>query len=105
MSVMGFFSVPPRLFPFAIAAVLQAIMPQVSALGHGLGIVVGFLYCYGWLDPVMPSLSTAASGDMHPLLENVRGWECYIRRPEHRTNHFFLMQIDREQAPVWRDLV
>merc|ERR1711998_466279 len=34
-SLFGMVTVPPRIFPFALAIVLQAVMPQVSALGHG----------------------------------------------------------------------
>jgi len=79
-SVFGMFTVPPRVYPFAIAIAISAMMPQVSALGHGLGIAVGFLYCFGYLDSLMPSGSTVAGIDarLSPLLK----LDCFVARPE-----------------------
>lgn len=54
MSVFGFFRVPTKLYPWVLLVIMQIIMPNVSFLGHLSGIMVGFLYSYGYLGIFQP---------------------------------------------------
>jgi len=81
-SLFGMITVPPRVFPFALAVLLQAAMPQVSALGHGCGIVVGFLHCFGYLDVSLPSAATVRMIESHAFLTGLRRLECFVPLPE-----------------------
>jgi len=55
-SLFGF-SVPTKLYPWAMLFILQFIMPGVSFLGHMSGILVGFAYTFGFLNWLIPSPS------------------------------------------------
>ena len=54
-SLFGLFSVPSRLYPWALLVFLQFVMPNISFLGHLSGILVGTLQYFGALDVLFPS--------------------------------------------------
>jgi membrane associated rhomboid family serine protease len=47
---LGFVSLPPALYPWALLILTQFIMPNISFLGHLAGILTGNLQYFGWLD-------------------------------------------------------
>jgi hypothetical protein len=47
---LGFVSVPPALYPWALLVLSQFIMPNISFLGHLAGILTGNLQYLGLLD-------------------------------------------------------
>jgi rhomboid domain-containing protein 1 len=51
-SVFGFFSVPSYLYPVALLVALQMFMPNLSFTGHLVGIFMGALQIFGFLDPI-----------------------------------------------------
>lgn len=59
-SVMGLFLVPKDLYPWAMLLFMSIIIPNASLLGHGTGIVVGYLYTIGLLKFIVPSSQTFA---------------------------------------------
>lgn len=40
-SIFGFFSVPARVYPWALLVFWQILVPQASFLGHLAGVTVG----------------------------------------------------------------
>ncbi|CDF34719.1 unnamed protein product [Chondrus crispus] len=55
VNVFGFFSMPKRWYPWALAAILQLLSPRLSILGHLSGIVLGYALVYGYLNRLSPS--------------------------------------------------
>ena len=49
-SLFGFISVPSWAYPWVFLVGLQIIMPQISFMGHLVGILTGNLEYYGFLD-------------------------------------------------------
>jgi membrane associated rhomboid family serine protease len=54
-SVFGFFSVPTRVYPWVLMALIQYLVPNVSLVGHLAGILVGLLHVYGSTSFLIPS--------------------------------------------------
>ena len=54
-SIFGMFSVPSRMYPFILLIILQVVIPNISFLGHGAGILVGLLVVHGGLNFLLPS--------------------------------------------------
>ncbi|KAG0584066.1 hypothetical protein KC19_3G182200 [Ceratodon purpureus] len=74
-SVFGFFSVPAKLYPWALLVLFQLLMPRASLLGHLAGILSGFAYTYGLFYYVMLSSSKYAYIEGLPFLAPL------VRRP------------------------
>ena len=54
-SIFGMFSVPSRMYPFILLIILQIVIPNISFLGHGAGILVGLAVVYGGMNFILPS--------------------------------------------------
>jgi hypothetical protein len=54
-SVFGLFSVPARLYPLALVALWQLLVPQASLIGHLAGLAAGQAHVAGLLRPLGPS--------------------------------------------------
>jgi len=78
-SIFGFFSVPAKIYPWALLVILQFIMPGISFLGHLSGILSGVLYVYGYLNIFLLSNATLSK------IESSLGWivmrDGYITNP------------------------
>ena len=70
-SVFGLFSVPTKLYPWVLMAVLQFLIPGVSLLGHLCGLLVGCAHVAGWFDRVLPSVGTARKWEETPWMGRV----------------------------------
>ena len=53
---------PSRVYPLALLALLQVLLPGVSLLGHLCGVALGYVFVWGYLDACLlsPSLAGAA---------------------------------------------
>ena len=67
-SVFGLFSVPTRLYPWALMLAISLAVPGVSLLGHLAGILVGGAHVAGWLGWLLPSLPTLRKLEESPWL-------------------------------------
>jgi len=47
--VLCFFTVPLLYYPWALLLFIQLLIPQASFLGHLVGMLTGYFYCWGWL--------------------------------------------------------
>lgn len=56
--------VPSTLYPFVLLVVFQCL-PRVSFLAHVSGLIVGFAYVHGFLDPIHPSAKRFAAVERH----------------------------------------
>lgn len=74
-SIFGFFSVPAKLYPWALLVLFQLLMPRASLLGHLAGILSGFAYTYGLFHYVMLSSSKYAYVEGLPFVAPL------VRRP------------------------
>eukprot|EP00300_Choanocystis_sp_HF-7_P026072 c28649_g1_i1.p1 GENE.c28649_g1_i1~~c28649_g1_i1.p1 ORF type:complete len:327 (-),score=-20.42 c28649_g1_i1:20-1000(-) len=54
-SIFGFFNVPSQFYPWALLIIFQIIMPGVSFIGHLSGMLVGYMYCFGFLNYLLLS--------------------------------------------------
>jgi membrane associated rhomboid family serine protease len=52
-NVFGTVQVPTYWYPWVLLVVLQFIMPNLSFLGHLVGILTGTVQCQGWLDGLL----------------------------------------------------
>ncbi|KAL6047790.1 SET domain-containing protein [Balamuthia mandrillaris] len=59
--LFGMIEVPSKLYPWILLVVMQLLFPRASLLGHLSGIIVGYLYIWGWLDIMRPSAATFSS--------------------------------------------
>lgn len=55
VNVFGFFSMPTRWYPLALAGLLQFLAPNLSLMGHLSGILLGYCIVFGYLQPLTPS--------------------------------------------------
>lgn len=53
-SIFGLFTVPPRVYPWALLLVFQLLMPGVSFLGHLSGILAGYACTCHQLSVIKP---------------------------------------------------
>lgn len=54
-SIFGFFSVPAKIYPWAMMLLWQLLLPGVSFLGHLGGVLAGEAHVRGWLNWMTPS--------------------------------------------------
>ena len=57
-SVFGLFTVPTKLYPWALMLSISLFVPGVSFMGHLAGILVGGAHSSGWLGWCLPGLPT-----------------------------------------------
>ncbi|KAJ1457624.1 hypothetical protein M885DRAFT_461626 [Pelagophyceae sp. CCMP2097] len=62
-SVLGFFNVPAKLYPWAMLVLMQVLLPNVSFVGHLGGLLVGFAETQGLLWCLAPSRACEAAFD------------------------------------------
>ncbi|CAM6117630.1 unnamed protein product [Calypogeia fissa] len=74
-SIFGFFTVPAKLYPWALLFLFQLLMPSVSLLGHLSGILSGFLYTFGVYERALCGHSA------YSAVENASALGCFVRRP------------------------
>ncbi|KAL2635218.1 hypothetical protein R1flu_006697 [Riccia fluitans] len=74
-SIFGFFTVPAKLYPWALLFLFQLLMPSVSLLGHLSGILSGFAYTFGWFNMFLLAPSAYSS------VENCGALSFCVRRP------------------------
>ncbi|KAL3692717.1 hypothetical protein R1sor_006368 [Riccia sorocarpa] len=74
-SIFGFFTVPAKLYPWALLFLFQLLMPSVSLLGHLSGILSGFAYTFGWFNMFLLAPSS------YSAVENCGALNFCIRRP------------------------
>ena len=112
-SLFGMVWVPARLYPFAVALLVQLLLPHISALGHGCGIAVGYLYCWGYLDVVMLSrdMATTSEAACLKLLNHLRILDAAANPSYHTklpaaSSPFLQAQEARERQPTgpWGEL-
>lgn len=53
-SILGLFEVPAAVYPWALLVFWQLLVPQSSFFGHMSGLLVGELFCRGWLASLQP---------------------------------------------------
>lgn len=70
-SIFGLFSVPARVYPWALMVLWQLLLPSVSFLGHLTGIMVGECWVKGWLKHVTPSLACLEALEGRPFLSRL----------------------------------
>lgn len=54
-SVFGFFSVPAKVYPWILLALISLLLPNISFLGHLCGILSGLLFVSGTMEALLPS--------------------------------------------------
>jgi len=106
-SLGGIVKLPPRVYPFAVAFLIQFLLPHISALGHGCGIAVGYLYSFGYLDALMLTRARAAAAEA-TCLKILQEWRVadlistpsYLPRlPSTASSAFLMAQEAREREP------
>jgi membrane associated rhomboid family serine protease len=70
-SVFGLFSVPTRLYPWVLMALLQFLLPNVSLVGHLAGVLVGLAHTRGAFKRVLPSHATLLRWEASPRLQRL----------------------------------
>jgi len=73
------FSVPSRMYPFILLIILQVVIPNISFLGHGAGIIVGLLVVHGGLNFLLPSTDFLAYLESTPMFAPLSKASGYIR--------------------------
>jgi membrane associated rhomboid family serine protease len=68
-SIFGLFTVPARLYPWALLVFWQLIMPGVSFLGHLGGVLAGQAHVWGWLKWAFPSTAAFQAWQAVPSLK------------------------------------
>jgi membrane associated rhomboid family serine protease len=53
-SIFGLFQVPAAYYPIATLVFIQLLIPGVSLLGHGIGLLLGYAYTFGLLKWLIP---------------------------------------------------
>lgn len=66
-----FFTVPALYYPWALLLFIQFLIPQASLLGHLMGMITGYLYCWGWLRMVILPESLITKLQDHPQLQGL----------------------------------
>ncbi|BFI29677.1 rhomboid-related protein 4 [Marchantia polymorpha subsp. ruderalis] len=74
-SIFGFFTVPAKMYPWALLFLFQLLMPSVSLLGHLSGILSGFAYTFGWFNMFMLAPSA------YSVVESCSVLGFCVRRP------------------------
>lgn len=67
-SIFGLFNVPAKWYAWILLILFQILIPNVSLLGHLCGILSGFAYSYGLLNPLLFGSSTYASIESSSVL-------------------------------------
>jgi len=80
-SIFGFFNVPTKLYPWALLVIFQLLMPGVSFLGHLSGILVGYLYTYGFLNKLLLPTSVLNGIESSHVFGYVVMRDGYISNP------------------------
>ena len=74
-TLFGIVNVSTRWYPLALLAALQLLLPSASVLGHLAGVLVGYAYCWGYLNWAVLS-PTAVN-----TLERTRYMTMVVSRP------------------------
>jgi membrane associated rhomboid family serine protease len=74
-TLFGIVNVSTRWYPLALLAALQLLLPSASVLGHLAGVLVGYAYCWGYLNWAVLS-PTAVN-----TLERARCLAAVVSRP------------------------
>ncbi|CAL5218931.1 g680 [Coccomyxa viridis] len=77
-SIFGFFTVPAKVYPWALLVFWQLLMPGVSFWGHLGGLMAGEAYVRGWLKALMPSQTLFQRVEGWAMLAPVKQYDCYI---------------------------
>ncbi|KAH3763696.1 rhomboid-like protein [Pelomyxa schiedti] len=77
-SVFGFFTVPSKLYPWILLALMQIIIPNASFLGHMAGIFTGYLYLFGLLELILIGTRVVPALEGLPPLKWITKYDFYI---------------------------
>jgi len=80
-NLFGFLNVPTKIYPWVLLIVLQIIMPGVSFVGHLSGILIGYLYSYGYLDRLQFSSTTLSSIESSCFFRGFMSLDGWISNP------------------------
>lgn len=78
-SIFGMFNVPSRMYPFILLIILQLVIPNISFLGHGAGILVGLLVVHGVMNFLLPSTDFLNYLETTPVFGPLTKASGYIR--------------------------
>jgi len=77
-SVFGLFNVPTAIYPWAMLISMSVMMPNVSFVGHLVGILSGYLYTLGFLNRIIPSYEKVARIEGSTWFSKIVNIECYV---------------------------
>jgi hypothetical protein len=75
-TIFGCFNVATRWYPLALLAFLQLLLPSASVLGHLSGVIIGYAYCWGYLNWAVLSQTSINT------LERARCLAGVVARPQ-----------------------
>jgi len=78
-SIFGMFTVPSRMYPFILLIILQIVIPNISFLGHGAGILVGLAVVYGGMNFILPSNDFLSYIETTPMFGPLTKAGGYVR--------------------------
>jgi membrane associated rhomboid family serine protease len=91
-----------HFYPWVLLVVSQFVMPNVSFFGHLSGILVGYLYEFGWLQWLMLSPETVTK------IESSRLWGKIVQSPgyivHNNSNNFGLQSAATTSVLSSRDI-
>eukprot|EP01102_Stenamoeba_stenopodia_P001948 TRINITY_DN11760_c0_g1_i1.p1 TRINITY_DN11760_c0_g1~~TRINITY_DN11760_c0_g1_i1.p1 ORF type:complete len:363 (+),score=38.80 TRINITY_DN11760_c0_g1_i1:401-1489(+) len=105
-SIFGLTSVPTRFYPWVLLLALQFLMPNISFIGHLSGILVGYLYTFGVIQPLIPSGRRISSWESSSLQGIVlcRGYVPYpdtgLSSPSNLNSRSWLSSLWSSAAPT-----
>ncbi|CAD7698196.1 unnamed protein product [Ostreobium quekettii] len=89
-SILGLFTVPAALYPWALLVFWQLMIPRISFFGHLCGILVGEMYVRDWLQWVVLSTATVER------MEDYSWLSCCT----HRSSYVSLTTAGPQQLPT-----
>lgn len=81
-SVMGFFTVPAKWYPWILLVLLQVLIPNVSFIGHLSGILLGTWQTYGGLALLLPSQAFTREIETWPRLNFMTDHARFVTCPD-----------------------
>eukprot|EP01089_Gocevia_fonbrunei_P002607 TRINITY_DN12537_c0_g1_i1.p1 TRINITY_DN12537_c0_g1~~TRINITY_DN12537_c0_g1_i1.p1 ORF type:complete len:347 (+),score=25.38 TRINITY_DN12537_c0_g1_i1:33-1073(+) len=77
-SIFGFFSVPSKIYPWVLLVIFQFMIGGVSLLGHLSGILIGYIYAYGFLERLKLSSKMLNHLESGSMLQRFVGLDGFV---------------------------